>query len=594
MTESERMSWDLSQLVKVDDPGYIEERMKAAVKEMEDFRKIHRGKIISFDAKQAFEMLDEIDRLQLEYEGPFVYAQLAYSADMNSDVNKHLFGVFRNAATEFMQAFAFVDLELGKLLSEKPEIVNDPAIGEYKHVLERIQRRIPHMLSEAEEQLTLAKDQNGVRAWSVLQGDWLASQTYEIEIDGEMKTLPYGEIVGLYEHPDRDLRKRAHEVVYEGLSKDDIVWSSALRSVFTDHLTMVKMRKWPSPMTQSFISNDVDEDTITALMNTIEKNVGAFRRYLKLKAKALGLETLGNWDIDAPIPTTSTKKYTWEEAQKLNVDSYNAFDKESGEWMNEMYERRHIDAMVREGKRSGAFCATWHAGESAYVLQSFNGTVGDVYTSAHELGHALHAYLGTRSQKPSNYEIGSCIAETGSNFGELLLTETLLGQIDSNDEKKVILGSVLDSFTGGAFQVSTRVWFETSLYGAILKGKFLDGNTISDLWVQARTKMYGDAVEWLPIMRWWWTFKLHFYMANYRYYNYPYVYAGLFVYAMYKLYKEQGKEFVPKFKALLAAGSSKSPRELAAEIGFDITTEEFWQKGIDQFSEFIDMFEKTL
>jgi oligoendopeptidase F len=128
-----------------------------------------------------------------------------------------------------MQAFAFVDLELGKLLSEKPEIVNDPAIGEYKHVLERIQRRIPHMLSEAEEQLTLAKDQNGVRAWSVLQGDWLASQTYEIEIDGEMKTLPYGEIVGLYEHPDRDLRKRAHEFVYEGLSKDDVVWSSALR-----------------------------------------------------------------------------------------------------------------------------------------------------------------------------------------------------------------------------------------------------------------------------------------------------------------------------------------------------------------------------
>lgn len=594
MTESEKMSWDLSQLVKVDDPGYIEERMKAAVKEMEDFREQHRGKIVSFDAKHVFEMLDEIDRLQLEYEGPFMYAQLAYSVDMNSDVNKHLFGVFRNAGTEFMKASAFVDLELGQLLTEKPEIVNDPAIREYKHKLEKILRRIPHMLSETEEQLTIAKDQNGVRAWSTLQGDWLSSQTYEIEIDGEMKTLPYGEIVGLYEHPDRDLRKRAHEVVFEGLSKDDIVWSSALRSVFTDHLTMVKLRKWSSPMTQSFISNDVDEETITALMNTIEKNVGVFRRFLKLKAKALGLETLGNWDIDAPIPTASNKKYTWEEARKLNVDSYNTFDKESGEWMDEMYERRHIDAVVRNGKRSGAFCATWHSGESAYVLQSFNGTIGDVYTSAHELGHALHAYLGSRAQKPTNYEIGSCIAETGSNFGELLLTETLLGQVESNDEKKAILGSVLDSFAGGAFQVSTRVWFETSLYEAIQKGKFLDGNTISDLWVQARTKMYGDAVEWLPAMRWWWTFKLHFYMANYRYYNYPYVYAGLFVYAMYKLYKEQGREFVPKFKALLAAGSSKSPRELAAEIGFDINDQEFWQKGIDQFSDFIDLFEETI
>ncbi|MFW9926939.1 MAG: M3 family oligoendopeptidase [Candidatus Thorarchaeota archaeon] len=594
MTDTENLSWDLSQLVKINDPAYIEERMTAAVKEMEEFRERYRGKIISFNAKQVYDMLDELDKLELEYEGPFVYSQLAYTADMNKEVSKHLFGVFRNCASAFLQNYAFVDLELGQLLVEQPEIVNDPAIGEYKHKLEKIQREIPHMLSETEEQVIIAKDQNGIQAWQILQGDWLASQTYDIEIDGEMKTLPYGEIVGLYEHPDRDLRKRAHEIVYEGLSKDDIVWSSALRSVFADHLTMCKLRKWPSPMTQSFIANDVDEATITALMNTIEKNVGSFQRYLKLKAKAMGLEILGNWDIEAPLPNVPTKKYSWEEAKKLNIESYTEFDKESGEWIDEMYEKRHIDAVVRNGKRSGAFCATWHGGKSAYILQSFTGTMSDVYTSAHELGHALHAYLGTRAQKPSNYEIGSCIAETGSNFGELLLTEKLLGSIDSNDAKKSILASVLDSFIGSAQQVSTRVWFESSLYDAIQKGKFLDGNTISDLWVKARMKMYGDSVEWLPVMRWWWTFKMHFYLSNYRYYNYPYVYAQLFVYAMYKLYKEQGAAFVPKFKAFLAAGSSKSPRDLAAEIGFDITTEDFWQKGIDQFTEFTNMFEETI
>ena len=128
----------------------------------------------------------------------------------------------------------------------------------------------------------------------------------------------------------------------------------------------------------------------------------------------------------------------------------------------------------------------------------------------------------------------------------------------------------------------------------IEKGKFLDGETISKLWMESRDMIYGDAMEWLPEMKWWWTMKLHFYIPNYRYYNYPYVYAQLFVYAMYRLYKEQGKEFVPKLKALLGAGSSKAPRELAAEIGFDITKEDFWQKGIDQFAEFIEMFEKTL
>jgi oligoendopeptidase F len=187
-----------------------------------------------------------------------------------------------------------------------------------------------------------------------------------------------------------------------------------------------------------------------------------------------------------------------------------------------------------------------------------------------------------------------CIAETGSIFGTLLLTEKLLESAKSKEEKQAILASVLDDFGEAAFQVSARVFFEASFYEAIEQGKFLDGEKIADLWVAARDRIYGDAVEWLPDMRYWWTFKLHFYIPNFRFYNYPYVYAQLFVYAMYRLYKEQGKEFAPKLKALLAAGSSRSPRDLAAEIGFDITTEEFWQKGIDQYAEFIQMFGDTL
>jgi oligoendopeptidase F len=594
MTESEKMSWDLSQMVEFDDPGYIEERLTAAVKAAEDFRDKHRGKIENYAAQQVNDMFDSFNELQLQFDGPITYARLMYTADMNQDVAKHLYDKFRNAYALLTQALAFIDLELGALLTKKPEITSDPLLTEYKHSLEKIQRSIPHMLSESEEQMIIAKDKNGIRAWSILQGDWLATRTYEIEIDGEVKTLPYGEIIGLYEHQNRDLRKRAHQIVYGNLGKDEIVWSSALRSVFSDHLTMCKFRKWPSPMTQSYISNDVDEETITALMNTMERNVGVYRNYLRLKAKAMSLAKLGNWDIDAPLPHTPEKKYTWSEARQIVVDAYTVFDKEVANWIDEMYERCHIDGQVRAGKRSGAFCATWHAGQSAYILQSFNGIMGDLFTQAHELGHAMHAYLGTRAQKPSNYEIGSCIAETGSIFGELLLADKLLSKVNTKEEQQAILAVVLDGFGGAAYQVSTRVWFESMLYDAIEKSKFLDGEKISELWVKARERMYGDSVEWLPEMKWWWTMKLHFYMANYRYYNYPYVYAQLFVYAMYRLYKEQGKEFVPKLKALLSAGSSRSPRDLAADIGFDVTTEEFWQKGIDQFSEFVKKFEETL
>ncbi|MHA1930180.1 MAG: M3 family oligoendopeptidase [Candidatus Thorarchaeota archaeon] len=589
-----QMQWDLSQLVKIDDPDYVAERLSAAVKVAQEFRKKYRGNIPSFDAKQVLKMIEESEELTIEFGGPVMYARLGYTTNMTDEVAKRLFDAVQRAMMELGQALAFVDLELGQLLSAKPEIVKDPTISEYKHKLEKIVRRIPYMLSEKEEQLTIVKDKNGIRSWYQLHGDWLATRSYEIEVDGKMKTMPYGEIVGLYEHPDRDLRKRAHEIVYEGLGEDHILWASAMKAVASDHLQMTKLRGWETPMTQSFVANDVDEETIVALMNTIEKNVGVYQKYLKLKAKTLGLETLGNWDIDAPLPNSPDKKYSWADARKIIVEAYTDFDEESGKWMDEMFEQRHIDAEVKAGKRSGAFCATWYNGKSAYILQSFNGIMGDLFTLAHELGHALHAHLGTRAQKPSNYEIGSCIAETGSIFGELLLAEKLLSTVDSKEMKQAILASVLDGFGGAGFQVSARVFFETYMYETIEKGKLLDGDTINELWVKARDKIYGDSIEWLPMMKWWWTMKLHFYMANYRYYNYPYVYAQLFVYAMYRLYKEQGKEFVPKLKTLLGAGSSRSPRDLAAEIGFDITTEAFWQKGIDQFDAFIKMFEETL
>ncbi|TFH03637.1 MAG: hypothetical protein E4H14_16375 [Candidatus Thorarchaeota archaeon] len=294
MTESKKMSWDLSQMVEFDDPGYIEERLTAYVKAAEEFRDKYRGKIQSFGAKEIFDMYELLNEIKLQYEGPMKYSRYRYTADMNDEIAKRLYDKFRTTFSLVNQAQAFLELELGVLLAKKPELAADPILSEYKHSLEKIQRKTPHMLTELEEQLVIGKDKNGIQAWSMLQGDWLASRTFEIEIDGEMKTLPYGEIVGLYEHPDRDLRKRVHKVVYEGLGKDHIVWASALRSVFDDHLLMCKMKKWPSPMTQSFISNDVDEETIVALLNTMEKNVGVYQDYLKIKAKAMGVEKLGN------------------------------------------------------------------------------------------------------------------------------------------------------------------------------------------------------------------------------------------------------------------------------------------------------------
>jgi len=593
MIEDE-MIWDLSQLVESTDLTLIQKKLTSMVAEAEKARDVYHGKIGSLDAKGLLELLEMKDALVLRFEGATMYCHLMYSANSTDDVAKQLNDAVRRASMKVGQALAFIDIELGKLLAENPSLVTDPVLAEYKHYLERILKRVPHMLSETEERLIIMKDKNGIDAWQMLQSDWLSTRTFDIEIEGETKTLPYGKIIGLYQSPDRDLRKQANQTVYEGLGKDETIWASAVRAVCEDHLQMCKLRKYPTPMTQSLIANDVDQQTIDSLMNTIEKNVGLYQKYLRLKAKLMGLDKLANYDIVAPLPNAPEKDYAWRETWKEVVDAYMGFDEEIGSWVDEMFEKRHIDGEVRKGKSSGAFCASWLAGKSAYILQSFNGKIGDVYTQAHELGHAVHAYLGSRAQKPSNYEIGSCIAETGSIFGELLLTERLLSKAKTKEERQAILTSVLDEFGMAAFQVSARVFFERSMYDTIKRGEFLDGERVAKLWVAARDKIYGDSVDWLDVMKWEWTMKLHYYIANYRFYNYPYVFAQLFVFALYQLYKEQRKSFAPKLKRLLAAGSSKSPRELSAELGFNITAEAFWEKGMKQAEEFIGMLEENL
>jgi oligoendopeptidase F len=588
------MRWDLAQLVDKADPEWIEGRLNEMVKEAEAMAEKYRGKIPGLDATELLKLLKEKDAYALRYEGAALYCGLLYNADSTNPVAKKLNEAVKKAGTKAGQTLAFMEIELGALLKAKPGLVTDSKLAEYKHLLERVVRRIPHVLTEDLERLTMAKDENGVGAWSQLQGDWLSTRTFKIKVDGVEKTMPYGEIISLYQSRDRALRREANHVVYSGLGVDEIVWSSAIRSVCADHLHMCEWRKYVSPMEQSLIDNDVEQGAIDALMHTMEGSVASYRRYLKLKAKLMGLKKLGNWDIVAPLPKTPEKKYTWAESRSEVVAAYKSFDPQWSEYVDEMYGRRHIDAEVRNGKRSGAFCSTWLAGKSAYVLQSFNGQVGDVYTQAHELGHAVHAYLGGRHQNPSNNEIGSCIAETASVFGELLLTDRLLANAKSKEEKQAILATVLDEFGMAAYQVSARVFFEQGMYDAIKAGKYLDGETVSALWTAGRDKIYGDAVEWLPEMKWEWTMKLHYYIPNYRFYNYPYVYAQLFVFALYRLYKEQGKKFVPKMNTILSAGSSRSPIDLAKEIGFDVTKEDFWRKGIQQFDEFVDQLEATM
>jgi len=461
-------------------------------------------------------------------------------------------------------------------------------------MLERVHRRVEHQLSEVEEQLIIEKDQFGVNAWEELQSKWLNTRLFEVTVLGEKKTLSYGEANGLLPHPDRATRESANRAIYGVLGKDGEIFAAALRSICNDWVSVSKRRKYQSPMEASLISNDTQQNIINNLLKTIQENTNTYQHYLKIKAKLMNLPVLGNHDIVAPLPNTPALKFTFQQAQDIVTQAYSRFDTEYAKATQEIFQKRRIHATPCFGKRNGAFCACYYNGKSAFILQSFNGTLNDTFTLAHELGHATHDWYASRNQTLLNMNVASIVAETASIFGELLLTDLLLEGAKTQAEKRAVLCHVLDEAGMTTFQVTARVWFEQALYNSIENDEFLDYQTICNHWTAARDRIYGDAVTWLPEMQAEWTMKPHYFMANYRFYNYPYVYAQMFVYALYERYQQEGKTFVPKLKQALSAGSSTSPLGIAKIVGLNVEEPNFWNSGIQVLKRLVADLEKTL
>ena len=584
-------SYDLI-LVDSTDPEGIKSQLEEFVEESSRFAELYRGRIQGLSAGELKGLLDAKDSLSLKYEGVLTYCSLRFQADQGDPVATSLNDASSRAANRVGQNMAFLSIDLGKLLLSRPELVQDPVLAEYRHYLERYLRSAPHFLSESEEKIIIAKDRSGIRAWTKLQSKWLSAKTFRPMFDGKEVPLTIGEAVPYIYSPDREVRRAVYHALCSTLGEDQLLWSDALRAIWTDHQEMCRLRHYPSTLTPSLIDNDVEEGTIMTLMEVVRRNASVCQRYFRLKASLLGLDVLGNWDLRAPLPDARDEVRSWQEAKELLISVYSGFDPQYGHWVQEMFDLRRLDGELRKGKRTGAFCDTWVHGRSAFILSSFNGHINDVYTLAHELGHGVHAYLYTRAQNPSNCQVSLCVAECGSMFGELLLTERLLREAGTKEEKRQLLVKVLNSFTQVVFQEGFRFFFEMELAKAVDEGGYLDGETISGMWVDAQRSIYGTSVEYLPENRWDWARFPHHYFSDIRFYEYPYVFAQLFVFALYRLYKEQGREFVPRLKNLLSAGSSRSAAELAAELGFDINEEGFWQKGIDQAEEYLMQLEE--
>ncbi|MFX0120638.1 MAG: M3 family metallopeptidase [Promethearchaeota archaeon] len=593
---SEEIKWNLGQVI----PNATEEKLKSLAKNNEesiDLLSIKYDPFLDKDSLKANEikqLLEDFEELLIDTHDLIIYGGLSFAANTSLKLNQIAMNFALNIKSKIKRLSIKFKLKINQILMSNSELLRDPILHEYKPYLEKELEKFRHQLNMNTEELIIEKDRFGISELVELRNKWLNSQEYSITIDDQIRQYSYGKIMGLFHDSNSQVREAAIKSLYSKVECDQEIYSTVFRSICNDWVLISKRRKYQDPIHHSLIIGNIDRQSIEDLMLIMEQNVSLYQRYLKLKAQQLKVPVLSGSDRFAPPRIQSPKKYSWSQTKEIILNTFNSCDQELGNLVQKMFDSQRIDASPRQGKTNGAFCNYWLRDKSSFVLLSYNGHLNDIYTLAHELGHAVHSYLILRKQKPLNVSSGPIVAEIASKFGELILTDYLLGYFKTKDEKIQVLTEILDFNGFSMFWGSLRFWFEKSVYEAIERNVFLDGDTINQYYVAARQKVYGDAMMFPEKMKWEWATTPHYYIPDLKFYNYPYIFALIFVYNCFQEYKRNKVQFMPKFKTVLEAGGSMSPQEIASYLGFKKIGSSFWKSGLQQYSKLTDEFESLI
>lgn len=572
--------WDISPLVRSTESEDIKKELSEILEMAKEFQTRYKGPVKTMNVGGLRHMLEENEDLLTNSSRIYKYCYMNWNVNAG-DTQAQALNDFSHATYAQMEKLlAFMEVEIGNLLTQRPEILIKSEIEPYKHYLSRLHEKSSHMLSEEEEQIVIEKNRFGSETWSTLQGEIRATSSKEIEIDGEKRKKALMQLFQLTRNStNRNLRRRAAEAFYEILNDNRRVLAYAYRSISGDYITEMKLRGWPNPLAPVLHTEGLEKSTIEDMHRALFDNVPMIRRYFSVKSSLLGVEQLGDWDLSAPLSQTQ-QEYTWTEARKTVVDAYRRFDSHVGAWVDSLFQENKIHAKPTRGKVAFGRCCSVYQPNLSWIVVNFSGALSDLINLAHEAGHGYHSHLSAHLHPFTTYHPTHCLGETASTFGELLLLDALLINADEN-LKIQLLCRQLDNFRLLTFDMLWRFMFETRTHNAIESGQFLDAETIARLWVESRTEVFGNGIDWLPNSEWMWGFIIHnFIPGPRRYYNFSFSFGELLVFALYSRYREKGDAFKPEILNVLKAGGSASPREIVKAAGFDINSRSFWNIGI--------------
>lgn len=534
---------------------------------------------------------DDISKL---LERVYVYANQKNHEDTANAIYQDLCQKANALSVQVSSAMSFATPEILSIQEETlmAYLRENDELKTYDFYLKDILRLKPHVLSAEMEALLADAGEMAESADNIFSMFNNADIKFpEIKDEnGETVRITHGRYGQLLESNDRRVRKEAFEGVYATYGSYRNTLAAAFSSNVKQEVFFAKARKYSSTLERALDGGNIPTEVYTNLIKAVHDNLPLMHRYVTLRKKLLGLEELHMYDLYAPLMGDVKMEIPFEEAKEIVAKGLAPLGEDYLKILQEGYNHRWIDIYENENKRSGAY--SWGAyGTHPYVLLNYNNSLNNVFTLAHEMGHALHSYHSDKTQPYvyAGYKI--FVAEVASTCNESLLIDYLLKTTQDKKEKAYLINHFLEKFKGTLFRQTMFAEFEMLTHKLVEDGESLTADTLCRIYHDLNVQYFGDDIVIDPEIDMEWSRIPHFYTA---FYVYQYATGYSAAIALSRRILKEGEPAVKDYINFLSGGSSDYPIGLLKAAGVDMNTKEPVNQALQLFQELLDQMEELM
>jgi oligoendopeptidase F len=474
------------------------------------------------------------------------------------------------------------------------QVLGDASLKNAEHAVKRMRHEGQHQMSAEMEALAADLNVNGLHAWGRLYDTLTGKMEFEMTFpDGHSEAVPMSRRRALMSEPYRALREAAFHAGQKPWNDHAVTLAAGLNGIAGTRLSLYGRRGLPHFLDTPLFDGAMSRKSLDAMLEAIHAHIELPRRALRKAAKLQGTTALHYFDLEAPqISAPEEKPLSWDDACATVDHAFSSAYPKLGEYFREILAQRWIEAQPRAGKRPGAFCTGSQLKHEERVYMTFHNTVHDMVTLAHEVGHAWHSCV-LRPARSFAASYPMTLAETASNFGEMILLNGLMNDPGITEATKAyLLDQEMLRAHAYLINIPMRYEFEKAFYTERAGGE-VPVSRLRELMTEAQRKLYGDTLLDDGTDPMFWAYKMHFFITGVSFYNFPYVFGYLLSQALFARFKAEGASFLPRYEAFLSMTGSATCEEVVMHtLGEDLTKPEFWATALKAMEPSLAAYEK--